>query len=177
MNAYAGSGKRPRRMHARSGCLLAMFGLVLPTMAAAGANCSVTALSINFGVYDPTLNLPDDSTGSVTVTCTYVPPDTARVNYVVSIANGQNSASAMTRQMGSGGEARLAYNVYDDPGRTRIWGNGFGGTVVATGKMALGPGVGNSTRTMTHTIYARIPGLQDAVPGTYLDSLVVTLTY
>ncbi len=45
--------------------------------------------------------------------------------------------------------------------------------------MTIGPGNGNGggTRTVTHTVYGRIPQLQDAVPGTYSDTLQVTLTF
>jgi spore coat protein U-like protein len=43
--------------------------------------------------------------------------------------------------------------------------------------MVVGPGVGNGTRTATHTIYGRIPALQDVAPGSYTDSIVVTLAF
>jgi spore coat protein U-like protein len=43
--------------------------------------------------------------------------------------------------------------------------------------MTVGPGQGNSTRSVTHTVYGRIPALQDAVPGSYSDRLVLTLTF
>jgi spore coat protein U-like protein len=49
--------------------------------------------------------------------------------------------------------------------------------VIATGAMTVGPGQGNSTRSVTHTVYGRVPALQDAAPGAYLDSLVLTLTF
>jgi len=49
--------------------------------------------------------------------------------------------------------------------------------VLATGAMTVGPGVGNGIRVATHTVYGRMPGLQDALPGNYVDSLVLTLSY
>ena len=49
--------------------------------------------------------------------------------------------------------------------------------VLRAGSMTVGPGVGNGTRTATHTVYGRMPALQDALPGDYLDTLVLTLTY
>jgi spore coat protein U-like protein len=36
---------------------------------------------------------------------------------------------------------------------------------------------GAGTQTVTHTVYGRIPQLQDAAPGTYADTLLVTLTF
>jgi spore coat protein U-like protein len=43
--------------------------------------------------------------------------------------------------------------------------------------MTVGPGVGNGTQTVTQQVYGRIPQLQDAAPGTYSDTLVLTLTF
>jgi spore coat protein U-like protein len=140
------------------------------------ADCSVTTVSLSFGDYDPSVAGPDDSVGTVTVTCQYVPKGATQVNYRVTISNGTNGTSPTTRQLGAG-SARMGYNVFADPARSQVWGAGTGGTVIASGTMTIGPGVGNSTRTSTHTVYGRIPQLQDAVPGAYNDTLLVTLTY
>jgi spore coat protein U domain-containing protein, fimbrial subunit CupE1/2/3/6 len=144
----------------------------------AAADCSITAVSLNFGAYDPLVTSPDDSTGTVTVTCRITTQAATRVNYTVTISNGMNGTTPSTRQMG-GGTARLGYNVFTDPARSQVWGSGTGGTVIASGAMTVGPGVGNGggTQTVTHTVYGRIPQLQDAVPGTYSDTLLVTLTF
>ena len=77
------------------------------------------------------------------------------------------------------GTRRLGYNVFTDPARTQVWGSGSGGTVIASGAMTVGPGVGNGNGTLsvTHTLYGRIPQLQDALPGSYSDTLLLTLTY
>ena len=142
----------------------------------AAADCSVSAVSLNFGNYDPLATGPDDSVGTVTVTCTYISSGATRVDYRVMIANGKYGTSPTTRQLGSG-SARMGYNVFANPARSQVWGTGSGGTVIASGSMTVGPGNGNRTRTSTHTVYGRIPQLQDAVPGAYNDTLMVTLTY
>ena len=142
----------------------------------AAADCSVSAVSLNFDYYDPLATGPDDSVGTVRVTCQYVPKGATQVNYRVTISNGMNGPSPIARQLGSG-TSRLGYNVFANPARSQVWGTGTGGTVIASGSMTLGPGNGNRTRTSTHPVYGRIPQLQDAVPGTYNDTLVVTLTY
>src|SRR5512133_1565773 len=128
------------------------------------ADCSITSVSLNFGTYDPLFSSPDDSTGTVTVTCRSISQGASRVNYSVSIAPGSYASSAATRQMGSG-PARLGYNVFTDPARSQLWGSGTGGTVIATGSMTVGPGNGNGNGqlSVTHTVYGRIPQLQDAV--------------
>jgi spore coat protein U-like protein len=140
------------------------------------ADCAITTVSLNFANYDPAATVPDDSVGTVTVTCQYVPKGATQVNYRVTISNGMNGTSPTTRRMATG-SARMDYNVFADPARSQVWGNGTGGTVIASGSMTIGPGVGNGTRTATHTVYGRIPQLQDAVPGAYNDTLVLTLTY
>jgi len=142
----------------------------------AGADCSISAVNLNFGVYDPLLSVPDDSAGSITVTCNYVPPGTTTVSYTVALSSGLNATSAETRKMAAG-TALLGYNVFNDPARTATWGNGTGGTVLVSGSTTVGPGIGNSTRKITHAVYGRLPALQDAVPGSYLDTLLLTLTY
>jgi spore coat protein U-like protein len=142
----------------------------------AAADCAVSAVSLNFDFYDPLATGPDDAVGTVTVTCNYVSSGATRVNYRVTISNGMNGPSPVARQLGSG-TSRLGYNVFANPARSQVWGTGTGGTVIASGSMTLGPGNGNRTRTSTHPVYGRIPQLQDAVPGTYNDTLVVTLTY
>ena len=170
--------RRPERRLAHWGVALAalVLGVGLPGAARAGAECSITSVALAFGVYDPAAPSPDDTATTVTVTCVYVPPSGSRVGYTITLSNGMYGTGAATRQMASG-SSRLAYNVFSDASRTRVWGTGSAGTVVATGSMTVGPGVGNGTRTATHTVYGRVPALQDAVPGTYLDSLVLTLVY
>jgi spore coat protein U-like protein len=156
-----------------------MAGLVFVLCGAGkvhAADCAVTTVSLNFGDYDPSVTAPDDSVGTVTVTCRYVPKGASVVSYRVTISNGTNGTSPTTRQLGAG-SARMGYNVFANPARSQVWGTGTGGTVIASGTLTIGPGTGNSTRTAIHTVYGRIPQLQDAVPGAYNDTLLVTLTY
>jgi spore coat protein U-like protein len=149
----------------------------LGPLARAGADCSITTTGTNFGAYDPFATLADDTTATITVTCTYVGPGGATaVNYSIAVSNGLYGSSAATRSMGAG-VAHLAYNVYLDAARAQILGTGVGSTVVATGSLSVGPGVGNGTRTATHTFYGRASVAQDVEPGAYADSLVLTLTY
>lgn len=158
--------------------LLAAFAVLLcgAGKAHAVADCSVTAVSVNFGTYDPASTVPDDSVGTVTVTCRHISGGAQRVNYTVTLSNGLLGTSAATRMM-SAGAGRLGYNVFTDPARSQVWGTGTGSTVIASGSMTVGPGVGNGTQTVTQSVFGRIPQLQDANPGTYSDTLQVTLTF
>jgi spore coat protein U-like protein len=158
---------------------MALFAFMLWAgigQAQAAADCSITAVSLNFGVYDPAATSADDSVGTVTVTCRNISGGADRINYTVMLSNGQYGTSAATRAMGAGTN-RLGYNVFTDPARTQAWGTGTGGTVIASGAMTVGPGNGNNVKTVVHSVYGRIPQLQDAAPGTYSDTMVVTLTF
>jgi spore coat protein U-like protein len=157
---------------------LALLGaLMLGAQAAtAASDCSVSASGVAFGVYDPTLATPDDSTGSVVVTCTYTGPggsDTA--NYTVTLSTGTIGSFAPRKL--SAGASRLDYNLFRDAARTQVWGNASAGTAIITGSLKVGPGAGNGTRTATHVVYGRIPQLQDANTGNYTDTILVTLTF
>ena len=144
--------------------------------ATAASDCSVTASGVAFGTYDPSIATPDDSTGSVVVTCTYTGPggvDTA--NYTVTLSTG-TSGSYAPRVLAAG-TSQLDYNLFRDAARTQVWGNASAGTTIITGSLKVGPGRGNGTRTATHVVYGRIPQLQDADTGDYTDSILVTLTF
>ena len=171
----SGDRSNPRR---RTGAwpLFAFLLFAAHGVAQAGVDCSVTSVSLNFGVYDPAATTADDSVGTITVTCRHLSGSADRVNYTVTLSNGLNGTSATTRAMASG-TRRLGYNVFRDPARTQTWGTGSGGTVIASGSMTVGPGNGNNLKTAVHSVYGRIPQLQDAAPGTYADTMVVTLTF
>lgn len=154
--------------------LASLFGSPAPAFAA--LDCSVSVTGVAFGTYDPGISSPDDSTGSITVTCVYTGPGGAdQANYVVTLSPG-TSASYSPRQM-SAGTSRLAYNLFSDAGRSQVWGNATAGTTVIKGSLKVGPGVGNRTQSRTHTVFGRIPALQDADSGNYADSILVTLTF
>jgi spore coat protein U-like protein len=152
-----------------------MPALLLAGRVEAAADCTVTAGGVAFGAYNPLATTPDDSTGTVTVTCTNTGGGNTTVIYSVALSTGVSGAYSQ-RYMRSG-TPRLNYNLYRDAARTIVWGNGTGGTSLITGALTVGPGVGNGTRSATNTVYGRAPALQDAVPGTYADTIVVTLTF
>ena len=169
--------RRRRAAFVAAGRLTLLGALLLIAQAAKAAfDCSVTASGVAFGTYDPSLDTPDDSTGSIVVTCTYTGPggsDTA--NYTVTLSTG-TSGSFAPRKLAAGASP-LGYNLFRDAARTQVWGNASSGTTIITGSLKVGPGVGNQTRSATHVIYGRIPQLQDADTGDYSDLIQVTLTF
>ncbi len=148
----------------------------LTTAATAAVTCTVGASGVAFGVYDPFAAVPDDSVGTITVTCSYSGTGPVQdATYVVRFSPGTSGTFA-NRQLANG-QARLRYNLYLDAARTQVLGDGLSGTSTIADTIRVGPGVGNGTRTNTYSVYGRMPALQDAVIGAYADALVVTLTY
>jgi spore coat protein U-like protein len=153
--------------------ILAGVALLGCGAAHAVATCTVSAVGPAFGVYNPLNPAPTLSNGSVTATCTYVSGGTTNVSLVSSYSAG-NSGGYATRWMLSGAN-RLNYNLYFDAAFTQVRGNGTGGS--QTGGATLTVSSGSRRATTTSTIYGRIPAGQNAVPGTYLDTITVTVTY
>ncbi len=146
--------------------------ICLSSVLADAASCTITSPTLSFGSYDPLVAANDDSTAIVRVSCTrtILPSETVNYTLTSSIGNGPSYAA---RRMTSGLEI-LNYNVYRNAGRTQIWGNGTGGSFAITGSFNLN----NATpRNRNHTLYGRIPPLQNAAAGAYNDTLVVTLTF
>lgn len=155
---------------------LAILALFAAAPALGGATCTVAATGVSFGAYVISLATPTDSSGDITVTCTYVAPGGAvSVDIVTSLSTGV-SGSYSPRQMAAG-PARLNYNLFTDAARTFIWGNGLSGTRVATANFTVGPGVGNGTRSASLPVYGRVPAQQLVGTGAYSDTIVVTVTF
>jgi spore coat protein U-like protein len=159
----------------RSAAIASGLLLLAAQPASASIDCTVSASGVAFGTYDPLATASDDSTGTITVSCSYFPPGPTEVNYSVILAAG-NSGTPARRELRSG-PAQITYNLFDSAARAQVWGDGRAGTVIASGSFQLGPAKANRTRQRTHTIYGRLPALQDAPPGQYTDSIFVTLTF
>ena len=156
---------------------LELIALLLAAAAlpAAGqvTTCNGSNVALSLGAYDSYQAIPLDASGIFTVTCTRSggPPSTL---VTVGIGPSFNSGTIATRQMKlSTGTDLLSYNLYADIGRTQIWGNTIGTNTVAQNLTIAN----NTSGTLTFTIFSRIAALQDIRPGTYADSLTVTVTF
>jgi spore coat protein U-like protein len=122
-------------------------------------DCLVTAQNINFGrhgVRDENV----DENGGVDVTCT---PGTT---YNVGLNNGLNGDGPTERRMTLGGQT-VTYGLYRDAARSQPWGNTIGSDTV--------PGTGAGTA-QNITVFGRVPPQTTPPPGTYTDTVVVTVT-
>jgi spore coat protein U-like protein len=139
----------------------------------AGAGCTLTATGIAFGVYNPSSATPLDSNGALTVTCTLDSGVTQNFNFTAVFGTG-NGTYASRYMLRSGGTERLYYNAYN-AGYAQVYGNGSGGTASFTGRIRVW--FFDPSNSLSTTVAGRIPQTQNAVPGSYADSLMVTLTF
>jgi spore coat protein U-like protein len=126
------------------------------------AACTVSATSVSFGTYNVFATTPLDSTGSVTYRCGN--------DRDIQVLLDRGGAGSFQRRMLKGSEA-LQYNLYLDPARVTIWGDGTGGTSVYVDRNPP------NNRDVTVTIYGRVPAGQDVSAGSYTNLVTVTILF
>ncbi|MBK0053655.1 spore coat protein U domain-containing protein [Stenotrophomonas sp. S39] len=120
---------------------------------------------MDFGVNTGTVATNIDRTAVFSLTCVNRSP------FQIGLDNGTHADGAGNRRMrvGSNG-ALLPYELYRDPARTQRWGN------VLNTSTASGTGTGAAQNL---TIYGRVPPAPGTAtpPGSYSDTITVTITY
>ncbi|MET0545570.1 MAG: spore coat U domain-containing protein [Caulobacterales bacterium] len=129
--------------------------------ASVAASCSVDAHDLAFGAYNPFSGTDLPGATTIDVTCTN------GTTYVVSIdAGGGSGATVATRKMTA--VSTLNYSLYRDASHTLVWGITSGAnTVAGTGSGAL----------QTLNVYGLVPAGQAVPAGSYVDNVLVTVTY
>ena len=160
-------------MTTRRAALLAVL-VTLSGSAAAGVlplppSCTVGALNIVFPGYDFLRVSPTDTVGNIAVSCVGNAGEV--VGYSLLLTRG-SSPSFGVRTMLLGGRA-LNYNLFANPARTAIWGDGNDGSTIVTDSYALTA----SGSTRSYAVYGRIFPGQNVPVGTYADTIVVTVSY
>lgn len=132
--------------------------LLLLAMPAQAASCRVSPQDVHFGQYDPTSASPTETVGNITITCD--------VQTAFEIALGPGTGTYAARTMTSGANA-MTYNLYSDPQRTIVWGDGGGGSNTV------------SAATVEHDfpVYGRATARQNLPAGAYTDIVTITVTY
>jgi spore coat protein U-like protein len=124
------------------------------------ATCTVTASPLDFG----TVGLMSGAlaaSATLSITC---PPG---LPYTIGLDGGlAQAANPLARQM-RGPEGSVTYGLYRNSGRTLPWGNAGGQTLGGTGS-----GVAQSV-----PVYGAVPEQELPGPGSYADTVVVTVTY
>jgi spore coat protein U-like protein len=168
-------------MNRRARMVVAMLVLLAAAPAFAGSatsnftvtasvanNCSISTTGISFGAYDPIVanaTTALDSTGSVTIACTKGATTTIGLN----AGNNGANATGTTRAMKSGSDY-LSYEIYQNTGRTTLWGN--------SGADLFTPVAAPSSAPRTFTTYGRVPAGQDVPAGaSYTDTVTATVNF
>jgi spore coat protein U-like protein len=122
--------------------------------------CSASATNLAFGNYTGAVN---NSTSTVSVNCT------SGTAYTVGLSTGLATGATVTnRSMTSPGSALLHYGLYSNSGHTINWGNTSGTNWVS--------GTGNGAA-QPLTVYGQIPAGEYVTPGSYTDTITVSVTY
>ena len=133
------------------------------------ADCAVSASTLDFGVAKTLERRPTRATSTVSLRCT------SGVAYSIALDAGTASGATVAerRMTRDGGAETLAYGLYSDAARRRIWGDGSSGSQTVSG-------TGSGThRTESHTVYGELELGRDDAPtsGRYTDTITVTVTF
>jgi spore coat protein U-like protein len=128
--------------------------------------CLIITTPVAFGNYSSSAATVTKATGTVALTCTLGTTGT------VTLGQGSNAASGSTdtvplRQMAAG-SGRLGYFLYQDTGRTTVWGNTAPTGITQAGTGLLGTAI---------NVYGSIPINQNVPVGIYLDTVVATVSF
>ncbi len=126
-------------------------------------DCLVSATTLNFGSTG-VLGANVDATNTISIQCTNGTPWTASLN-----AGTGSGATVNLRRMTGPGGATVAYTIYRNASRTEVWGDGTSGTFTIAGT--------GSGSAQLQTGYGRVPPQTTPAPGTYTDTIVVTVTF
>lgn len=137
---------------------------------ASAVSCAVESAGLLFGTYNPFQGTPNDSVGTISLSCSGAAGN--EIVYVVRIGPG-SSGTPNSRTMRSSSGRILVYNLYTDPARSLVWGDGTGGTRVLADALTL-RGMGQTRR---YPVFGRTFERQNVSPGVYTDSLVITVEF
>ncbi|ENN88109.1 Spore coat protein U [Rhizobium freirei PRF 81] len=127
------------------------------------AQCLIqTSGNLNFGT-NGVISANIDQTSTIGVQCT-----TGQTYNVGLSAGAGTGATVNVRLMTGPGAATISYGLYQDSARSQVWGPTIG-TDTETGT-----GNGN---VQNLTVYGRVPPQTTPAPGTYTDTVAITVTY
>jgi len=88
--------------------------------------------------------------------------------YSVGLNAGTTSGGTTTTRRMSSGPTTIDYKMFRDSARTSNWGNAIGTDTLS--------GTGNGSA-QTITIYGRVPAQATPLPGTYTDTVTITVSF
>ncbi|WP_298923177.1 spore coat U domain-containing protein [uncultured Ramlibacter sp.] len=140
------------------------------------AECQIHVQVFNFGrgTTADTGQEPAHAHSMISVTCTRAPLDGLDVDVNLELSALPASSAREMREQVSG--EFLRYDLYLDPARTRVWGDGNNGTFAIVN--ALGLNDRNRVGSLAFPIYGTVPAGQYAVPpGQWRGAVLTRLVY
>ena len=151
------------------GCLVALAPA--PAQARGNVSCTITSTALAFGQYVPSRNGASDFTATIKVTCTASGEASAPVEGSISLIG----RGASGRRELVDGANRISYQLFLDPARTILWGDGSGESRTQSVSGVAG---GAAPFRATLTVYGRILARQAGISvGSYADQITAVLTY
>jgi spore coat protein U-like protein len=143
-----------------------------------GGSCAVGSTGLAFGSYQPLTfagkmsSTDKTSTATVSVLCTGID---VGGSYTISLGAGTygpgNRISTRYLYNTTSSGDYMAFNAYTEGSYNTVWGNETAGSVLS-GNIPTG------SSSQTHTVYGKVPAGQNTLkPGSFADSLVMTITY
>jgi spore coat protein U-like protein len=131
------------------------------------ATCSVSAgATLDFGsVSTVSDSLPVTGSNTINVNCTSGAP------YFVGLDGGSSTGNTADRKLKlTTGTTTINYKLFQNSNQNIPWGDNR----VAGGDAVSGTGTGSS---FAHTVHGQVPVQTTPVPGTYTDTITVTVEY
>jgi spore coat protein U-like protein len=132
--------------------------------------CTATAAALNFSAYTPGAGVVKGQT-NVTVNCTKNTPFTV-------LLNGGSGGGTVAQRLMQNGTNHLQYNLYTDATLGTLFGDGSGtGGSKTVGGIGAGTAAANAVQV---TVFGQVPDNptnQAVVPGSYADTITVTVSY
>lgn len=124
-------------------------------------SCEIDVAPLSFGSMEGLAQAVDAQT-TITANCT----NSTYYSISLGLGNGSGVTDPAARRMTKGSDT-ITYGLYQDLGRTTAWGD-------QGSNYYKGAGTGSS---QSITVYGRIPAQSKPPPGTYSDTVIVTITY
>ncbi|MGI9416395.1 MAG: Csu type fimbrial protein [Geminicoccaceae bacterium] len=141
---------------ALAGPVLAQSSDTLTVQANVGGECTVTGATLDFGAYTGTQKDVDVPIG---FNCN------APTNIAISMDGGATGDPNGRLMFNGDFSSQILYELYRNSARTQLWG------VFPEDSEDF-----TSATTGNPTVFGRIPGGQTPLPGSYADSVIITLT-
>jgi spore coat protein U-like protein len=133
------------------------FGVTMAITAQCLINSTATLTLSSVGV----IQANNDANTPLHIQCTNTTP------FTIGLDAGTTTGATIAQRLLVNGSATVNYNLFTSAAYATVWGMTGGALVSSTGTGA----------DQTFTIYARVPAQTTPAPGTYTDTVTVTVTY